>query len=98
MTEFDGFDHFIRKKYEVYHLYFRHYLPQGKPVPNYYRDVFYEDFRLWESGRLPDLTKEPIVKEATDQLQLFSPLPKRHPNGVIMLDGIPFDRDKTKKP
>ena len=97
MTEFDSFMHFVRKKHEVYHLYFRHYLPQGKPLPEYYRDVIFEDFKLWESGKLPELTKEPMMDEYAKQLGLFEPLPKRQINSIITSSGTPFDKDKEKK-
>ena len=101
MTEFDSFDHFIRKRYEVYRLYFKHYLPQGKPLPNYYRDVFYEDFKLWESGALEELNKEPMVQETVEQLGLFKPLPKRSlfdmTKRPVYLNGPLIDKDKPKE-
>lgn len=92
MTEFDSFEHFIKKFYEIFHLYFKHYLPQGKPCPEYYRDVFYEMYKLWDCGKLPELTKEPIVEEVVFQMELFKTLP----NSQLPLDGTMIEEDNIK--
>ena len=95
MTENDSFHHFRKKFYEVLHLDFRHYIPQGKPRPSYYRDVDYQLFKIWDSGVLPELTKEPILDEEVKQLDMFT-----HTETDKTSDsknGIKVDYSKVKK-
>jgi len=82
----------VKKLYEVLHLYFKHYLPAGKPFPEYYREVFYELFKIWKKGCLEELTKEPIVQETVLQLELYKELPKQQ----LTIDGMDVDRVKPK--
>ena len=93
MTEFDSYDHFVKKAYEWLHLWFKHYLPLGKTPPEPYRDFFYELFKIWESGRLPELSKEPMIDKTVEQLGLFKSLPKSQST----LNGTLFEEDKSKK-
>jgi len=58
--------------YEVLHLHFKHYMPVGKPEPLYYRDVFFELYRIYDSGILDELSREPILEEEVKQLDLLS--------------------------
>jgi len=74
MTETERFDKFCKKIYEVLHLHYRHYLPQGKPEPVIYRPVFYELHKMYYNGALDELAKEPILEEEVKQLDLFIPL------------------------
>ena len=72
MTDNESFDHFIKKVYEVLHLHLKHYMPVGKPEPLYYRDVLYEVYKIYDSGVLEELSKEPIMSEEVKQLDLLS--------------------------
>jgi len=92
MTEFNSFDHFTKKCHEILYLWNKHYYPQGKPPPPYYFDFFYELYKLWDSGKLPELTKEPIVEEVVFQMELYKTLPQSQ----ITADGTLFDKDKSK--
>jgi len=71
MTENDKTLHGCKKLYEVMHLTFRHYLPQGKPLPETYRDAWYEIFKIIDSGILDNITEEPIIEEEVKQLDMI---------------------------
>ena len=72
MTSNEQYDHFLRKIYECLHLHYRHYLPLGKSEPLHYRNVFYELYRIYESGSLDELGKEPILEEEVKQLDMMA--------------------------
>lgn len=74
MKENERFDHFVKKVYECLHLHFRHYLPQGRSEPAIYRDVFYHLYKMYYSGCLEELSKEPILDDEVKQLDLFEQL------------------------
>ena len=98
MTDNDRFDHFLKKFYEVLHLHFRHYLPLGKPEPIYYRDIFYELYKIYYSGVLEEMSKEPIVSEEVKQLDFLTELLIEHADSVAEnWSGTLFDQEKVKK-
>jgi len=74
MTDNESFDHFLRKMYEMLHLHFKHYMPVGKPEPLIYREAFYELYKIYDSGILEDLSKEPIIEEEVRQLDMIATL------------------------
>ena len=92
MTEFDSFDHFVKKAHEVLYLWHKHYYPNGKPPPPYYFDFFYELYKIFDKGILLELTKEPIVEEVVFQMELYKTLS----NSQLTLDGMDIDKDKEK--
>ena len=72
MTDSDRFNHFLKKCYEILHLHFKHFMPQGKPEPVHYRDFFYQIYKIYDSGVLEELCKEPIMEEEVRQLDILS--------------------------
>ena len=59
MDENQRFFHFVRKRYEIYTLLFRHYIPTGRPIPDHYRDCLYQDYKVWYNGELEDISLDP---------------------------------------
>jgi hypothetical protein len=99
MSDVKPFDHFMRKLYEVLHLHHRHYLPQGKPEPLYYREVFYELFKVYDKGVLEEMSQEPIIEEEVKQLDMLTIFFQE--NSDIMADkgnGTDVDQEKEKTP
>ena len=72
MNENERIDHFMKKFYEVLHLHFRHYLPNGKPEPPHYRDVLYEVYKIYFNGNLEELSQEPLMEEEVKQLDMLT--------------------------
>ena len=72
MNEVERFDHWLRKVYECLHLHYKHFLPIGKPEPMHYNEVFYELYKVYTTGRLEVLSREPIMEEEVKQLDILS--------------------------
>lgn len=94
MTDNERFRHFCKKFHEVLHLSFNHYEPLGKPLPPHYYDVFYEIYKIFDSGVLDELAREPISEEIVQQLDIFDLLTKSQKES----GGTLFDPPKAKKP
>ena len=104
MTDNELFEHFLKKVYEVLHLHYKHYMPQGKPEPILYRDVFYHLYKIYDSGVLEELSKEPILEAEVKQLDMLASLFEIEnktnwqisPNGTI-LDKYNLIEDNKKR-
>jgi len=97
MNDHKQFDHFLKKCYEVLHLHFRHYLPLGKPEPLIYSDVLYELYKIYDSGSLEEMSKEPVIEEEVKQLDFLSALfEERATTMSVNGDGTLFDQPKSK--
>jgi len=97
MSDIKRFDHFLKKVYEGLHLHFRHYMPLGKPEPIWYRELFYQIYKLYDSGILEEISKEPVIDEEVQQLDMFQQQIKLTDSQNKQL-GTELDKDKTKKP
>lgn len=72
MTDPEQFDHFLRKIHEKLFLHFRHFLPMGKPEAESYTELFYQLYKIYDSGVLGDLGDEPILEQEVKQLDIFT--------------------------
>lgn len=72
MTDPEQFDHFLRKIHERLFLHFRHFLPMGKPEHESYAELFYQLYKIYDSGVLEDLASEPILEKEVKQLDIFT--------------------------
>ena len=97
MTDNEKTFHGAKKLYEVMHLTLKHYLPQGKPLPESYRDAWYEIFKIVDSGVLEEITNEPIIEEEVKQLDMLGLLFKEMSADMADKDnGTEVDKEKEK--
>ena len=72
MKEAEAYQHFEKKLYERLHLKYRHFIPLGKPLPESYRDMSFQLFKIFDSGVLEDMTQEPILEDEVKQLDMLT--------------------------
>ena len=71
MNNEEHFNHFLKKVHEKLFLHFRHYIPMGKPEPESYAQLFFQLFKIYESGVLEEMTSEPVMEKEILQLDIF---------------------------
>lgn len=69
MEDDKGFNHFLLKINERLTLMYTHHIPNGKDLPNSYRDMLFELYRIYDSGVLEDISREPLAKPEQDKLK-----------------------------
>ena len=71
MKENESVLHFIKKMGEAITLTLEYHLPNGKDIPDSYRDIFYELYKIYDNGTLEWLCKEPLIQKEAVQGMLF---------------------------
>lgn len=71
MTENERFYQFLLKNHEMLTLMFTHHIPQGRPLPDSYREFLYEQYKVFYNGALEGISVDPIPTEQPIQVDLF---------------------------
>ena len=82
MDENQRFFLFLQECYEKFTLLFREYIPKGRDVPDTYRDFLFSMYKLWWSGEVETMAKDPIEVEMAEQTDLFADIKSEKPNGT----------------
>ena len=71
MDDNELFLHFLKKINEQLTLAFSHYIPQGRQLPESYRDTLEVLWGVYYDGCLESITSEPLIHEDVTQVVLF---------------------------
>ena len=71
MTDNERTLHALKKINEILTLTLTHYIPQGKQLPESYRDTLEVLWGVYYDGCLESITSEPLIHEDVTQVVLF---------------------------
>lgn len=84
MNDNEQFYHFLLKIREALTLMFDFNIPNGKPIPDPYRDILFVLYKVYYNGEIDSLAKEPLLQANPVQLKVFS---------TLIADGLFSDPD-----
>ena len=95
MNDHELFFLFIQYVIQVTTLTLDYNLPNGKPLPPHYEDLYYQLYKILESGVLEEWSIEQPQQEIPVQTDLFSAITSVE--GAEKQDGTLIDPTKSKE-
>lgn len=71
MNDEQQYFHFLKKVMEVLTLILDHNIPNGKAIPDSYRDILHALYKVYYNGEIDNLANEPLHIPDPVQVPLF---------------------------
>ena len=98
MNEQEAFNHFMAKSYEKLTIIFKWKIPNGQDLSNSDRDYLFVMWKVFWSGELDFMSKDPLIKHEVIQTELFKYMDNMAVKPPESDPGTVFDPKETKTP